>query len=308
MKSTFYSKGKLLLTAEYVVLDGAKALALPTKKGQSLVVEKNNSGTLNWTSFDCYNKVWYKTSIETKEFFCKTAPKGNSTFDETLFNILWEAQKMNSNFLNVNNGYTITTHLEFERLWGLGTSSTLINNIAKWANVNAFELLNISFGGSGYDIAAAEAKMPIFYTRNNNRNQPTISKAEIFNPEFKDRLFFIYLEEKKDSKDAIKNYRLQPKESLQKVIASINSITEKISTCNDFSEFENLLSLHEKIIATLLNCSTIKQDRFNDYKGVVKSLGGWGGDFVLATGTKLDMKYFTKKGYHTIIPYKKMIF
>ena len=31
---TFYSNGKLLITGEYVVLDGAKALALPTKFGQ----------------------------------------------------------------------------------------------------------------------------------------------------------------------------------------------------------------------------------------------------------------------------------
>ena len=37
---TFYSNGKLLITGEYVVLDGAKALALPTKFGQSLVVKQ----------------------------------------------------------------------------------------------------------------------------------------------------------------------------------------------------------------------------------------------------------------------------
>ena len=36
MKKTFYSNGKLLITGEYVVLDGAKALALPTKYGQNL--------------------------------------------------------------------------------------------------------------------------------------------------------------------------------------------------------------------------------------------------------------------------------
>ena len=30
----FYSHGKLLLTAEYAVLEGVKALAIPTKRGQ----------------------------------------------------------------------------------------------------------------------------------------------------------------------------------------------------------------------------------------------------------------------------------
>ncbi len=37
--TTFRSNGKLLLTAEYLVLDGARAIALPTKLGQSLTVE-----------------------------------------------------------------------------------------------------------------------------------------------------------------------------------------------------------------------------------------------------------------------------
>ena len=37
----FFSKGKLLLTSEYFVLDGALSLAIPTKLGQDLLVEKN---------------------------------------------------------------------------------------------------------------------------------------------------------------------------------------------------------------------------------------------------------------------------
>ena len=37
---TYYSNGKLLITGEYVVLDGATALAIPTKYGQSLCVSK----------------------------------------------------------------------------------------------------------------------------------------------------------------------------------------------------------------------------------------------------------------------------
>ena len=44
----FYSHGKLLLTAEYVVLDGAKALALPTKYGQSLTVKTIEPLKLIW--------------------------------------------------------------------------------------------------------------------------------------------------------------------------------------------------------------------------------------------------------------------
>jgi len=80
MKSSFYSKGKLLLTGEYVVLDGAKALALPTKKGQSLIVQENDSSSLTWQSFDCHNKIWYETEIDTKYFFNSSASITNESF------------------------------------------------------------------------------------------------------------------------------------------------------------------------------------------------------------------------------------
>ena len=47
---TFYSHGKLLISAEYAVLDGALALALPTKFGQSLSVKSNSDNTILWNS------------------------------------------------------------------------------------------------------------------------------------------------------------------------------------------------------------------------------------------------------------------
>ena len=303
---TFYSHGKLLLTGEYVILDGAKGLAIPTKKGQSLVVTTNTSGKIEWNSYDCYGNIWYRTEVEIPKLLKSNPPKGNSKFDETLFKILWHAQQLNPDFLNTEIGFNVETYLEFERLWGLGTSSTLINNIAKWAKVNPFELLYKSFGGSGYDIAAAETKQPIFYERTTDENKPLITKAN-FDPVFKDQLFFVYLEKKKDSKDAIKNYRSQSKENLQSVISTINQLTDEISACNDIKTFENLLNEHEKVIASILKTEPIKQQRFPNFSGAVKSLGGWGGDFVLVTGSKESMNYFSRKGYITILPYGEMI-
>ena len=66
----------------------------------------------------------------------------------TLVEILHQANLQNPDFLASETGYKIETTLTFPRNWGLGTSSTLINNIAQWANVNAFTLLNNSFGGN----------------------------------------------------------------------------------------------------------------------------------------------------------------
>lgn len=306
MEQQFYSNGKLLLTAEYVVLDGAKALALPTKKGQSMRVVSNNSSIINWKSFDCNQNIWYQTSVTISAFKKEKPPKGNSKFDETLFKILWQAQQLNPKFLIENNGCIVETYLDFERLWGLGTSSTLINNIASWAQVNAFELLQLSFGGSGYDIAAGQSNTPVFYTRTKNDYQPIVTPIN-FKPTFVDRLFFVYLEEKKDSKEAISSYRKLSTKSIQENIPIINQLTDSIAICENFFEFEKLLLQHENVLSKLLQVPTIKSQRFMDFNGAVKSLGGWGGDFVLATGTKAAMSYFAKKGYSCIIPYSKMI-
>jgi mevalonate kinase len=50
----FYAPGKLLITGEYAVLDGAWALALPTRLGQTLTVTptqiQNNKPAVYWQS------------------------------------------------------------------------------------------------------------------------------------------------------------------------------------------------------------------------------------------------------------------
>ena len=56
----FYSNGKLLLTGEYLVLDGAKALAIPTKFGQDLLVEPIQEPELIWASFTNTGDCWFE--------------------------------------------------------------------------------------------------------------------------------------------------------------------------------------------------------------------------------------------------------
>ena len=48
------------------------------------------------------------------------------------------AKKENPNFLL--EGGEVKTFLEFNKNWGLGSSSTLISNIASWAKVNPYHL------------------------------------------------------------------------------------------------------------------------------------------------------------------------
>ena len=60
MKQTFYSNGKLLITGEYLVLDGAKAFALPTKFGQNLIVENGTNKEIIWKSYNVDQKIWFE--------------------------------------------------------------------------------------------------------------------------------------------------------------------------------------------------------------------------------------------------------
>ena len=58
------SPGKLLITAEYYVVKGALALAIPTKFRQSLDFKYNASNTLKWKSFDKKNDVWLNCEFQ----------------------------------------------------------------------------------------------------------------------------------------------------------------------------------------------------------------------------------------------------
>jgi len=52
---------------------------------------------------------------------------------------------------------------------------------------------------------------------------------------------------------------------------------------------------------------TVQEIYFSDYFGQTKSLGAWGGDFILATGNEDTSKYFKEKGFQTVIPYQDLI-
>ncbi|MGB5555171.1 MAG: GHMP kinase, partial [Flavobacteriaceae bacterium] len=68
-----------------------------------------------------------------------------------------------------------------------------------------------------------------------------------------------------------------------------------------------LLTSHENTISNALGMATVQEKLFNDYSGKVKSLGAWGGDFILATNENDPTEYFKEKGYETIIPFSEMV-
>lgn len=300
---TYYSHGKLLLSAEYFVLDGATALAVPTKKGQTLTISPSITPGIHWKSILSDGTLWFETVFDIAQLKAP-AYKGDDPIIHTLGGILRAVLKQKPSFFDGTEGLTATAHLEFDRNWGLGSSSTLLTNIASWAQINPYKLLSDTFGGSGYDIACACATGPITYTR--TTSEPLVQPV-VFRPSFQEQLFFIHLNQKQNSRDSIAQYRGINKPQLKQLLAQVNTYTEKMLHAKTLEAFSVLMETHEAFLSKTLQTPTVKSRLFSTYPGAIKSLGGWGGDFVMVTGNYEAMDYFKKRGFETIIPFKDMV-
>ena len=305
----FYSNGKLLITGEYFILDGSKGLALPTRCGQDLVVKPKSDKHLTWKSFTSSGDCWLEVEFDLPRLRLVSATYeadddgGNETLAESLRDILLAVRALNPEFLMNSEGVEVETHLTFPRDWGLGTSSTLIANLSEWAEVNPYELLKKTFGGSGYDIACANAEGPLVYKL--NEGEPEASKVT-FDPSFKDELYFVHLNQKQNSRAGIRRYK-ELRGNLSDELKQIDQLTEQFLKCETVTEFEVLIEAHEALVSKVIQLAPVKEKLFNDYYGAVKSLGAWGGDFVLATGDHNTKSYFESKGYHTVLKYTDLI-
>jgi mevalonate kinase len=320
--TTLHAHGKLLLTAEYFVLDGALALALPVRLGQSLdfglrIADYGLEGqkAMHWRSLDEKGECWFEAKFAPENFdFSETT---DPAVAERLQKILQEARNLNPNFLTdcqlPSRGVgtrPANCQLEFPRLWGLGTSSTLIYLVAKWAEIDPFELSTRTFGGSGYDIACAGADGPILYRLVNGK--PQFERCE-FNPPFRNSLYFIYLGKKQDSREGIRNYRLRIGDcglGVQETVDKVSDLTRRFLDSQTLAEFEGIIREHEAMVAETIGLQRAKSLFFNDFWGEVKSLGAWGGDFVLATSdrpTEETRHYFNEKGFEVFLPYNDLI-
>lgn len=289
-----------MLTGEYLVLKGAKSLALPTILGQELYAKTNYSQALNWKA-TVKNKPWFDCQIDIRTLLVSRT--NNKEVSETLVTILKAVKEMNPTFLS--SGYQVNTNVEFDTDWGLGSSSTLIANIANWANCDPYELNRRVFKGSGYDIACAMAVGPIQYRL--KKNEPKV-KALDYHPEFKENLAFVWLNQKQDTRKGIALVDREKK--FKPEIKKLNAITKRVRQANNLDEFMDALVLHEQLISSLIEIEPVQMRLFPEFDGVVKSLGAWGGDFVLVASTMPfeEMKtYFYEKGYNTVLKYNELI-
>jgi mevalonate kinase len=276
---SFRANGKLLLSGEYTVLDGAKALAIPTKLGQTLNVtqEDSNQRKLSWKSFNHDGTLWFEVLFD-KNLQILHADRLDVA--ERLQDLLVKAIQANPDFYAEQYWYEAETHLEFNREWGLGSSSTLVSLVAQWAQIDAFDLLQNTFGGSGYDVMCATTQNPITFQLIDGK--PVVDEVD-FNPPFKEQLSFYYTGNKQYSNKEVTRYR-ELEFDRSAAVQQINRLTENFIACTSLEEFQSLIEEHENLMSKVLNISKAKDVLLPSYEGGVKSLGAWGGDFVLLAG------------------------
>lgn len=308
---SYRGNGKILLTGEYFVLEGARGIGLPTRLGQSLGISYANSFSrpeLTWVAYNNKGEQWFEAKYELWHFD-QIGGEVNEV-SEFLQGLLRSARNQNKHFLRDEQNIWAETRLEFPRNFGLGSSSTLIYNVAQWAYVSPFQLAFDVTKGSGYDVACAGSEGPILYKLDDQG--PQYAQVE-FNPRFKDKLFFVHLGQKVRSDKSIINFRSLQQDNphfFKEVAQEIDDLTLKVLRTDDFGTFEKLVNIHEEKVGRALETRPVKEQLFNDFWGEVKSLGAWGGDFVLATSSQSleeTKKYFHSNGHKTLFTFDELI-
>lgn len=298
--SRIFSPGKLMLTSEYVAVDGALVLAVPTKLGQELFYTEyeDQKSLIFWEAYH-QNQLWLKAIIDYKNW--EVIETNDSKASEFILKTLKNVQNLSEIKLKSDTSYHIKTNLQFPSDFGLGSSSTLMNNLAEWADIDAFILNEISLGGSGYDVAVAKEKTAVLYSRFPERTYHKIN----FDPSFKDELIFIHLNQKQDTREGISHYKSKPTST--ELINDYSKLTKMIVNSQNLEEFSELMTIHEQKLSDFLGTPTVKEKYFQDCPSFVKSLGAWGGDFVLASKFGDYESYFKKQGFSKIFSWSDLI-
>lgn len=270
-----YAHGKLLLSAEYLVLHGAKALAVPLRMGQSLKrFRSGQQGVFSWKAF-YRDTPWFSALLD--PIHLKVISSSDPPVAENLCRILRACVELMPSFQEDLFRWDVETHLDFSPLWGFGSSSTLTAVLSEWAEVNPLDLHFMISEGSGYDVACAIADGPILYRL--REDGPHYQHIR-FQPPFADQLYFAWLGNKQPTAKHLRQKvtGLHPDfETLHRFTV----LTDQMVGAKELGQFRLAMEEHEEILSGLLGMDRVAGSCFPGLAGSVKSLGAWGGDFVM---------------------------
>lgn len=296
---SYSASGKLMISAEYVVLDGALSWAVPTVFGQTLHAVPSPGNGIKWTSFNSKNQAWFNGLWNNDGFL---VGQDNPDVAETLHRLLARCEELGAHPFE---GWNVRTEMDFPNEWGLGSSSSLVALLAKWLNLSPFDIFKDTLTGSGYDLAVAFENSGVLYRLLDG--QP---KYEVLNhrPNFASQLYFAYSGQKQISSSEVKSYVQISSSKRAQLVRPISDITElMISPTTTYQQFCDAMIEHEEIIGTVLERPTLA-NKWQNLTGTVKHLGAWGGDFfLLATSDEEDLKRLQHSGVDTIFTWDQLI-
>lgn len=297
----FKAWAKFLITGEYLILHGAKGLALPLSQYfQELKITPNNNDFFSWKAFDEKNSLWFEANFETSSL--QLIDSSDQIVALKISEMLSYLKKLRPNLFKTS--LQFVTHMNFSRHWGLGSSSTFVSLLAQWSQTDAFHLQKMFFGGSGYDVACATANSPLIYELQNNRPQITPVR---WSPVFKNNLYFLYLGQKQDTREALVEFHKKIPSPSQQDLQQVNRLTQNFLMASNLCDFMLYMKEHENLISQITGQKRIKDKYFSDFDGEMKSLGAWGGDFILVASIDNPRDYFINKGYTVLKNWNELI-
>jgi mevalonate kinase len=303
MAQQYDAHGKVLLTSEFMILHGAKALAVPLTLGQSLTLSpKRRTGELHWTA-QYAEKTWFETTLSLDDLnILDTHHRDRS---ENLVRMLRALLKIKPGFIEQLRASDVITSLEFDPEFGFGSSSTLTSLLAQWAEIDSMQLHFSISRGSGYDVACARAGSAILYQVINE--MPVVETID-FQPPFIDNMWLVYLGQKQESDKSVAAF-LNNYEPEQKDIEHFSTLTHAFLRAKTADELGAVMERHENRLSEILNMPALKSKRFPDLDGYIKSLGAWGGDFALLVTSRDNdylFSYLQEKGINKWFAYKQI--
>ena len=275
-----------MLCGEYAVTIGIEALALPVSLGQWMYVWEFDSpgggDRLIWEAKEKDGSTWLNESfalpLETMEAETEKSSERDRS-REVLHSML---SMVAEGFWKTGKSYRIETQLEFDRSSGLGSSSTMVANFARFAGLDAQKVQQKVLGGSGYDVALAELGKGLVFWKN----------AEVANwdawklsADLTSKWKIVFLGKKQNSRNALADVKgkLMEIEKDDFLMHQLQQVCAAVKMANQVPMLEAGLEMWQAILAMSLGLETPYQHfKFQPTKGgLCKWLGAWGGDMLL---------------------------
>ena len=328
--------GKILLSGEYVVLDGATALGLASRMGQSMAVFRGSQpGCLRWIALDHLHNPWLQANyrIVDGQWSVGEVSAAASESADMLQNWLQAAWTLMArpgdgsasgygeaswNDILHQEGLTVQTQLDFARSWGLGSSSTALALLAQWLGVDARRLYALTTNGSGYDLEVALQNSSILYRLPEGRPITNSLSADPFEPIVQPipyrlpqggRLWLVDPGGKQISAKEVVRYRKLDKNQRMACVEEISSLSVALATCQDVTMMMDCFEQHDGVLEKLLGQPCLQRSAGNGFPGRLKSLGAWGGDLFLAVSPSSEdaLHWLENQANWSIYPFEQLI-